>query len=268
MTPDARMVLEAFLLTVKPSHALYIGSEIGRAVERISVHSERVYALEAESVVPPNSPLRNLTTRSRTQQSLRELLREITQEGNAIDLVFIDREQSARGVRRDLHDLLLSPCVAHSIILIHDTLNERVRAGLEQVAWESFEAVRFFDADFVAGRLFSADPLEGQLWGGLGLVLTGSAVDAEPMRLELEAMPEVFDAFLRATVDGSRSGVPRYHQVAQLERQVAELKAAARELNASVASLLQSRSWRLTEPLRRGDLLVRRIARRRRHPRS
>jgi len=128
-------------------------------------------------------------------------------------------------------------------------------------AWESFDNVQFFDADFVAGRLFRAGTPAGQLWGGFGLVLTDAAVEVQPMRLELEPMPGVFDAFLTATSGGSRTARPRYHELARLERQVAELKTSVRVLNASLASVVESRSWRLTRPLRHADLLVQRLVR-------
>jgi hypothetical protein len=141
-----------------------------------------------------------------------------------------------------------------------------LRAGLEQVAWETFDKVRFVDFDFVAGRLFRAGPHKGQLRGGLGLVITSVEVNDQPMRLELEAMPDVFDAFLTASTGGSGAGRPRYHEIARLERQVAELRASMTSLNASLASVTESRSWRLTRPLRHADVLAQRIVRR--HPRG
>ena len=46
-----------------------------------------------------------------------------------------------KGVVADVRDLLESESVRTTVILLHDTLNESVRAGLESLGYEEFEKV-------------------------------------------------------------------------------------------------------------------------------
>ena len=90
-----------------------------------------------------------------------------------VDFALVDGDHSARGARRDLEDLLGSSAVERTVILLHDTLNERVRAAWEAVDFDAYEKVRYVDLDFVPGRIRNRGPLKDQLWGGLALVVTG-----------------------------------------------------------------------------------------------
>ena len=65
---------------------------------------------------------------------------------------------------------------AGPLILIHDTTNEEVRAGVDRVRPRRASAkVVYADLDAVSGRLFRAESLRNQLWGGLGIVVVDDA---------------------------------------------------------------------------------------------
>jgi hypothetical protein len=81
------------------------------------------------------------------------------------------------------------------------------------------------------------------LWGGFGLVVTGVASrESSMMHVDSYEAPDVFHAFLAGRARGETPGRPQYHEIANLERQVAGL-------HAYVMALLGSRSWRLPTPL-------------------
>jgi hypothetical protein len=260
MTLDERAALEGILVAMKPLLALEIGTARGGSLERISMHSTFVHSFDlVRHSELSDERFPNVTFHiGDNHRLLPRLLDELAAAQATVDFVLVDGDHSARGVRWDLEDLLSSRCVASTVILVHDTINERVRAGLEQVVWQEFGNVRFFDLDFLTGRLFRDERFFDELWGGFALIVTGGASGEPPiMRIDSYEAPEVFDAFRRAQGRGEASGRPSYHEIAHLERQVDDHRAY-------LTSILGSRSWRLTKPLRHADELVHRIASRQR----
>jgi hypothetical protein len=256
MTLDERAALEGILVATKPSLALEIGTARGGSLDRISMHSAVVHSFDLvrhSELTDERFPNVNFHVGD-DHQLLPALLDELAVAAATVDFVLVDGDHAARGVHCDLEDLLSSPCIADTVILVHDTINERVRAGLEQVTWQEFENVRFVDLDFLTGRLFRDERFCDELWGGFALIVTGDSSGEPPlMHLDSYEAPEVFDAFRRAQGRGEASGRPSYHEIARLERQVDDDRAY-------LTSILGSRSWRITKPLRHADELVHRIA--------
>ena len=92
---------------------------------------------------------------------------------------YVDGDHTAGGVLRDVEDLLASPALGPSVIVMHDTTNEDVREGLLAASLDGHPSVAYLDLDFVAGHLSGAEHYAGQLWGGLGLVIVDPAARAE-----------------------------------------------------------------------------------------
>jgi hypothetical protein len=178
------------------------------------------------------------------------LLDVLARAGENVDFAFVDGDHSASGVQRDVEDLLSSPSVGRSVILLHDTLNERVRAGLDAVDYGSFAKVSFVDLDFLPGQILRKE--EGdEPWCGLGVILVGWDVPDEPVWYESFAAPEVVAGFLRVGASGeARSS---YHVVAALEQEITSL-------TETLERMRRSWSWRLTAPFRRAGRLTRRKA--------
>ena len=78
-------------------------------------------------------------------------------------------------MKRDLEDLLDSAAIARSVILIHDTANERVRQGVDSVRFATWPKVAHVDLDWIPGQLFAEPAVHNELWYGLGLVLVDSS---------------------------------------------------------------------------------------------
>jgi hypothetical protein len=257
MSLDERAVLEGVLVSTKPSIAIEIGAASGGSLRRISTHSGLVHSFDLvrhPELTSERFP--NVTFHTGdSHELLPAVLSDLASARTTIDFVLVDGDHSARGVRRDLEDLLASPCTGSTVILVHDALNERVRAGLEEVGWERFDNIRFVDLDFLMGRMFRGGSYPEELWGGFGLVITGGGSGRPIMRLDCYEGADVYDAFVAARGRGDPGGRPAYREFAYLENWLADLQS-------SLEQILASHSWRLTAPLRRANQVMQRLLRR------
>lgn len=230
MMPGERAALEGVIATLQPPLSIEIGTSHGGSLDGISRHSSVVHAFDLvrhADVTSERFP--NVTFHiGDSHELLPTILEELASAGENVDFAFVDGDHSAEGVRRDLEDLLFSPSVATTVILLHDTLNEGVRTGLDEIDYDRFDKVRFVDLDFVQGRVVRTGRQKNELWGGLGLVVTGWALADT-----VWPRPYSADEVLESELDAQRN---------------------------LVRLMEQSWSWRLTEPLRRARSLARRMA--------
>lgn len=173
MSFGERAALEGILAQVRPGLAIEIGTAEGGNLRRMAAHCELVYSIDVDHQpvgegVPAN--VRLLTGDSATL--LPELLRSLQDTGQAVNLALVDGDHSYEGVRRDIVGLLDSPCTACSVILVHDTMNAEVRAGVESVSIEDQPGVVYYELDFVPGYVYRKGAARDMAWGGLGLILT------------------------------------------------------------------------------------------------
>jgi len=129
-----------------------------------------------------------------------------------------------------------SSATRSTLILLHDTMNEETRAGIEQVGLSAHSKVVYHELDFVPGYEYAGGHFDGQCWGGLGLVITG-------------------DRTLHGY--GESPAQTRYREPYQVlhdaRRLRAELDSALGQLALSEhwrGAIESSLSWRLTKPLR------------------
>lgn len=248
MLPGERAALKGVLSALRPSLSIEIGTDKGGSLELIAAHSETVHAFDlvrAPEVTPERFPTVSFHIGD-SHELLPQVLEQLSSAERSVDFAFVDGDHTAAGVRKDLEDLLSSPTVTDTVILVHDTLNQRVRAGLEQVDYSAFGKVRLVDLDFVQGRALRED---GELWAGLGIVVTGFALGPEAGGPAVYGAPEVYAGL-------AASARPDYEPLAEVEQELA----TQRELLSMMESSL---SWRLTAPARSVSLLVRRLRSRR-----
>jgi hypothetical protein len=260
MPPGERAALEGVVSSLRPALAIEIGTANGESLASISKHSTGVHAFDlSRRATVTDERFPNVTFHiGDSHEQLPLVLEELSAAGRNVDFVLVDGDHSARGVRQDVEDLLSSSCVGHTVILIHDTLNERVRAGLDEVDYGGFDKVSLVDLDFVPGQILRKE--EGdEPWCGLGLVLVGWDPGDDPIWHRAHPAPAVADGFL-----GSRAGgdgaPPHYHVVAALEREVTTLTEVIERMRGSW-------SWRVTAPFRRTWRLVDRVSSRLRRDR-
>jgi hypothetical protein len=177
MMPGERAALEGLLVTLRPALAVEIGMAEGGSLARIAAHSQEVHTID---LVEPDSPLPPHVHHHRgdSRQVLPALLDEFGEAGRNVDFVLVDGDHSTDVIRVDVENLLRSPAVRRTLIVLHDTMNEAARAGIEAARPEDFEKVRFVDLDFLTGVMVRKPPFEGELWGGFGVIVVDAGGDA------------------------------------------------------------------------------------------
>lgn len=172
MVAGERAAFEGMLSYTKPSLAIEIGTAGGGSLLRVAAHSRAVHSFDL--VKPPDDIGRLSNVTFHTGDSHRLLgpfLRELADRSLNIDFALVDGDHTANGVRLDVEELLNSQAVNATVILLHDTANPDVRAGLEAVDYSSRDKVLAVDLDFVPGYLVKGKDFHHEAWGGLGLVV-------------------------------------------------------------------------------------------------
>lgn len=271
MTLGERSALEGVLAALKPGLAVEIGTAEGGSLRRIAAHSREVHSFD---LVEPSLPVHewgDVTLHTGDSHALLPaFLAERAERGDNIDFVLVDGDHSADGVRRDVDDLLASPAIRRTVILVHDTLNEEVRRGIDAVDFAGTGKVARLDLDFVPGHLSHGGAYHMALWGGLGIVL----VDADAALTTDRGTPVFYgmaellvplrDALVRAEARGHEvlpgalppinagDGTPAAAPTTAAGPDVAELQEQLAATRAGLAAIEGSLSWKLTAPLRAG----------------
>jgi hypothetical protein len=247
MSFGERAALEGVLSQLQPQLAIEIGTAEGGSLARVAAHSAEVHSFDLVEPRPAASELSNVTFHTGdSHKLLPELLASLAEANRNVDFVLVDGDHSAEGVRQDVEDLLASPAIGRTIILLHDTMNEAVRAGLESVRYETYPKVAYVELDLVAGYMFREPSLLHELWGGLGLVVVDSTRDAyfsDPVRQR-----KYYEAF--GLVRSARELVVDEERGATQEGELERLREELRTTRAWLDSVQGSASWRITAPLR------------------
>jgi Methyltransferase domain len=169
MAIGQRAALEGLLAQLKPEVSVEVGTAQGGSLSRIAAHSGHVHSFDLAFDVD-RSGFDNVTFHEGDSHVLLpRVLSDLERRGENVDFALVDGDYSYEGAKRDLENLLASPAVSRTVIVLHDTMNEDVRAGIESVDFESCPKVVFTELDFVL-QYQDASPLQ-ELWGGLGLVV-------------------------------------------------------------------------------------------------
>jgi hypothetical protein len=279
MSLGERAALEGVLSQRKPTLSIEIGTAEGGSLERIALHSEEVHSFDL--VAPQLEVAQEQHVTLHTGDSHELLPRELERfaaDGRNVDFVLVDGDHSTEGVRQDIEDLLNSPAISSTVILIHDTTNPTVRAGLDQVRYAAWPKVDHVDLDFVPGYMFREVRLRHELWGGLGLVIvdaTRLAYDSVPVVqeryypaaplfavmqevvVERESEPdreagatgtESSEAEPSSAASALDEGVQRH--IAALEEEILRITSVSAHHEALWREMMNSVSWKVTTPLR------------------
>jgi hypothetical protein len=263
MTPGERAALEGTLSQLEPDVSIEIGTAEGGSLRRIAAHSGHVHSFDLVRPALLVEEWGNVTLHTGDSHALLPaLLAALSGEGQNVDFVMVDGDHSADGVERDLNDLLASPAVGRTVVLIHDTANDEVRRGVDRVPFDRHEHVAHWNPDFVAGHLSYGGDYHHQLWGGLGLLIVdrearrpSSPTDGPGFYGMLELLTRVRDALSVAEAAGlsvEPGAVPTLHAtgIGPSQAEVDRLRLDLANARSGAAAMEQSLSWRLTAPLR------------------
>jgi cephalosporin hydroxylase len=172
MSFGERAALEGVLAQLRPRLAVEIGTAAGGSLARIARYSEEVHSIdvshaELTGTVPENVRLHT----GPSARILPPLLAEFSATERSLDFALVDGDHSFEGVIGDIRALLDSRCTARAVILVHDSMNEEIRAGLEHAGLEDYEKVVYFEPDFVPGYIYRVGAARHAVWGGLALII-------------------------------------------------------------------------------------------------
>ncbi|MCW3064699.1 MAG: hypothetical protein JWN32_1871 [Solirubrobacterales bacterium] len=266
MTFGERAALEGILSQLRPGLAIEIGTAEGGSLARLARHSERVHSFDLVRPTAAAAQLENVTLHTGDSHALLpELLAELTAAGTNVDFVLVDGDHTAAGVERDVRDLLASPALRRTIVILHDALNDDVREGLERIDYAAEPKVVYVDLDFVGGHLSDGGPFHHQLWGGLGLlVLDDGGEPLVPLREEdgrfyelFELIAPVRDELVARERSGGADGPGARGEAEAVAEDATGLRAELERTRGSLDSIRRSASWRVTAPLRNAKRLLR-----------
>jgi hypothetical protein len=84
--------------------------------------------------------------------------------------VLIDGDHSREGVRKDVNAVLAYTPRRPVYVVLHDSFNPDVRAGILDADWQESPHAHYLQLDFVVGQ-FAPCPQGLEMWGGMGLAL-------------------------------------------------------------------------------------------------
>ncbi len=172
MSFGERAALEGILAQLRPSVAIEIGTAQGGSLARIAGYSDEVHSIdlshdELDVEAPPNVRLHT----GPSAKVLPSLLEELASGGRAVDFALVDGDHSYEGVIGDIRTLLDSPCTARAVILVHDSVNEEIRTGIEHAGIDAYDKVVYLEPDFVPGYVYRTGSARRMAWGGLALII-------------------------------------------------------------------------------------------------
>jgi hypothetical protein len=169
MSFGERAALEG-LLQMRPVVSIEVGCAEGGSLARVAAFSGHVHAFDLREPDPDVLALENVTMHlGDSLQTLPDVLASLRR----VDFALIDGDHSAYGVRADLLAVLDAASTRRTVILLHDTANPEVLAGLRSIDLDFHPRVVYHELALLAGYEFADGPFAGQMWGGLGLIVTG-----------------------------------------------------------------------------------------------
>ncbi len=175
MSFGERAALEGVLAQLRPGLALELGTAEGGSLRRIAANSGEVHSIDLDhEPVHSREPLPGHVSlhTGASAELLPPLLRSFEESNRSLDFVLVDGDHSFEGARGDIEALLRSPVTRRTVILVHDSMNAEVRAGIESVGLNDYEKVVYQELDFVPGYIYAEGVAQNSVWGGLALVMT------------------------------------------------------------------------------------------------
>jgi hypothetical protein len=251
MSFGERAALVGVLSRLRPKVAVEVGTYEGGSLRFLAEFAEFVHTIDLFELVPELEAYRNVDFRKGDSAVLLPaLLSELAAGGTDVDFALIDGDHSTEGVCRDLRAMLDSPATARTVILVHDTMNPEVRAGIDRARLAEHPRVVYYELDFVPGYEFAGGHFDGQVWGGLGLIVNGDrSISGYGDAPGQSRYTEPFRRFhegrsLKIELDAVRRGAEA------LGVELSDARTRLERSRALLTAIEGSLSWRLTAPLR------------------
>jgi Methyltransferase domain len=178
-----RAAVAGVLAELRPAVSIELGTYLGGSLSTISKLSGHVHSFDLELQVDASAYPNATFHVGDSHELLPTVLKELAAGGTDVQFALVDGDHSPDGARRDVLDLLGSNAMRSGVILLHDTGNEAVRRGLEEISYAQYGNVGLIDLDFVPA--VSPKGSLSSRWGGLGMILLDEHREgpgAEPTR--------------------------------------------------------------------------------------
>ncbi len=186
MTSAERATLFFLLSQINPQCSIEIGSAKGGSLAVLSQFSQIVYSLDINPACktrlgPRFSNVEFIAGDSRA--TLVPLLHRLQPENSTLEFVLIDGNHTAEGIKRDIENVLQFKPSQPVYILMHDSFNPEVRAGIQNANWQGCPYVHWVELDLVPGILLDRMPFRRQMWGGFAFALLRPVVRQGELKL-------------------------------------------------------------------------------------
>lgn len=208
MTLPERLGLIQLLRTVRPTHALEVGTAQGGSLAVLhqfttaTVHSLDVDPTCAQRLGEQFPRARFTTGDSRT--TLPRLLDSLAGTEAYPDVVLLDGKHTPEALAADLAAVLARPLYRPFYLLIHDSFNPLCRAAILAAPWRTHPSLTHLEVDYVPGVLHERADVRDQMWGGLSLAIFDPYRPPQAQPVLNAAYAHLFDVALERSrvVDG------------------------------------------------------------------
>jgi hypothetical protein len=174
MEPGEQLALVALLQGLRPKVAIEIGSRYGGSMQVLSRYAERVISVDIDPTCRDRLGARFANAEFVTGDSgltFPPLLKRLEQEGAEVGFILIDGAHTAAGVQGDIRGLLGYRPSCPLFVVLHDSFNPQVRAGIRQSPWGESAFVHSVELDFLPGVIQRGRDADREMWGGLALAI-------------------------------------------------------------------------------------------------
>lgn len=172
INPPEQLSLTTILSRLNPLCSIEIGSSEGGSLPLISQYSKMVFAIGIDSNIAGKfSYFKNVSFFiDPSSNMLPSLLHELDSENIPVEFIFIDGDNYAEGLKRNIDFLLNYIPKKPLLVIMHNCFDPECRRGILEANWEKSLYVHQVDIDFVPGRLVDdGGTIPGELRGGLAL---------------------------------------------------------------------------------------------------
>lgn len=172
MSRSEKYCMINLLNTLKPDHAIEIGTYQGGSTQVISKFSKQVTTIDISD--SPKNLLQDKFDNvsfviNESHKVLKDLFKEIEDKGDQLNFVLVDGDHTRLGVSRDLHAVLEYPHQNDVVVVLHDSFNPDCRKGMQEIDYSKYPQVSYVELDYVCGSFWTNDSYR-EMWGGLALV--------------------------------------------------------------------------------------------------
>lgn len=183
MAYGEQAALVGLLSQLRPALVLEIGTYEGGSLGLIARHAQEVHTFDLVSHVQERLP--NVTYHlGDSRRTVPAFLSELAAAGRPVDFVLIDGDHARKGVAADVSNVLDSPAVSRTVIMLHDAANEDVRAGIRDAGLDRSK-IAYANLSFVPP--WESTPVLAETWGGLGILVVDEAGDFWPHKRRVDA---------------------------------------------------------------------------------